>query len=140
MNKKPIHFLVLKIIGCISIITAIVGIILTVNGFGDFESNNFMIGGIITTSGIFLGIPCLVIGFQPEITKVSVKSKQYIQQENKENLTDIANTQAEILQGAITKTTAAVKNGLDEDKMYCKHCGKMIDADSKYCSKCGKEQ
>lgn len=139
MNNKPKHFIIFKIIGLIGIILAIIGFVLTFVGFGDFESNNFMIGGFLTTFGLFIGISCLIIGFRPEITKMSAKSAKYIQQENKEDFRDIASNTAEIASEAISKTTTAIKKGLD-DKIFCKYCGEKIDSDSKFCNKCGKEQ
>jgi hypothetical protein len=138
-NNKPKHFLVFKIIGFIGITLAIIGFILTFTGFGDFDSNNFIIGGFMATFGLFIGISCLMIGFRPEITKMSAKSAKYIQQENKEDFRDIASNTAEIASEAITKTTTAIKKGLD-DKIFCKYCGEKIDSDSKFCNKCGKEQ
>ena len=139
MNNKPKHFIIFKIIGIIGIILAIIGFVLTFVGFGDFESNNFMIGGFLATFGLFIGISCLIIGFRPEITKMSAKSAKYIQQENKEDFRDIASNTAEIASEAITKTTTAIKKGLD-DKIFCKYCGEKIDSHSKFCNKCGKEQ
>ena len=138
-NNKPKHFIVFKIVGFIGIILAIIGFALTVVGFDDFESNNFMIGGLMATFGLFIGISGLMIGFRPEITKMSTKSVKYIQQENKEYFKDIASNAADIASEAITKTTTAIKTGLD-DKIFCKHCGEKIDSDSKFCNKCGKEQ
>ena len=139
MNNKPKHFIIFKIIGLIGIILAIIGFVLTFVGFGDFESNNFMIGGFMATFGMLIGIPCLIMGFRPEITKMSAKSAKYIQQENKEDFRYIASNTADIASEAITKTTTAIKKGL-EDKIFCKHCGEKIDSDSKFCNKCGKEQ
>lgn len=138
-NNKPKYFIIFKIVGFIGIILAITGFVLTFVGFGDFESNNFMIGGLMATFGLFIGVSGLVIGFRPEITKASTQSIKYIQQENKEDLKDIASTAVEIASEAITKTATAIKTGLD-DKMFCKHCGEKIDSDSKFCNKCGKEQ
>ena len=138
-NNKPKYFIIFKILGFIGIILAIAGFVLTFVGFGDFESNNFMIGGLMATFGLFIGVSGLVIGFRPEITKASTQSIKYIQQENKEDLKDIASTAVEITSEAITKTATAIKTGLD-DKMFCKHCGEKIDSDSKFCNKCGKEQ
>ena len=138
-NNKPKHFMVFKIIGFIGIILAIIGFVLTFVGFGDFESNNFMIGGFMGALGLFIGISCLMIGFRPEITKMSTKSAKYIQQENKEDFRDIASNTADIASEAITKTTTAIKKGLD-NKIFCKFCGEKIDSNSKYCNKCGKEQ
>jgi hypothetical protein len=138
-NNKPKYFIIFKIVGFIGIILAIAGFVLTFVGFGDFESNNFMIGGLMAAFGLFIGVSGLMIGFRPEITKASTQSIKYIQQENKEDLKDIASNAAEIASEAITKTATAIKSGLD-DKMFCKHCGEKIDSDSKFCNKCGKEQ
>ena len=138
-NNKPKHFIVFKIIGFIATIVAIVGFVLTFVGFGDFESNKFIIGGFMATFGLFFAISCLMIGFRPEIIKMSAKSTKYIQQENKEDFKDIASTSADIASDSITKSTIAIKNGLN-DKIFCKHCGEKIDLDSKFCNKCGKKQ
>ena len=138
-NKKPKYFIVFKIVGFIGIILAIIGFILACKGFDDFESNNFMIGGLMATFGLFIGVSCLVMGFRPEITKMSTKSIKYIQQENKEDLKDIISTTADIASESVTKTTTAIKQGI-EDTIFCKHCGAKIDSDSKFCKKCGKEQ
>lgn len=138
-DKKPKHFITLKIVGFIGIAVAIIGFILSVTGFGDFESNNFMIGGALACLGLFVSVPCLVLGFGPEISKMNVKTQKWIQDQNKEDLTDIASTKADINKEAITTTIKAVKDGL-QNEIYCKHCGEKIDADSKFCKACGKEQ
>ena len=138
-NNKPKYFIVFKIVGFIGIILAIIGFILACKGFDDFESNIFFIGGLMATFGLFIGVSCLVMGFRPEITKMSAKSIKYIQQENKEDLKDIISTTADIASEAVTKTTTAIKQGI-EDTIFCKHCGAKIDFDSKFCKKCGKEQ
>lgn len=138
-NNKPKHFKVLKIVGFIGIILAIIGLILTIVGFMDFQISNFIIGGFMSTFGLFVGISCLIMGYRPEIAKMSAKSTKYIQQENKEDFSDIASNTADIASEAITKTTTAIKKGLD-DKIFCKNCGEKIDSDSKFCNKCGKKQ
>ena len=137
-NNKPKHFLILKIIGAILILLAIAGFVLTFNNFDNFENNYCMIGSFMTIFGLMLGIPCLAKGFSPEITKMNTKSAKYIQQETKDDVKDIINTTTEITKDAITKTTSAIKKGL-QDVKFCKHCGAQIDADSKFCSVCGKE-
>ena len=140
-NKKPKHFIVFKIIGFIGITAAIVGFILSFSGFGNFENNNFMIGGFLACFGMFIGISCLIIGFRPEISKLSTKSTKYIINQNKEDLTDITNTSTDIVKDAITETTKAVKKGLvQKESKFCKYCGHQIDSDSIFCNKCGKEQ
>lgn len=137
-NKKPKHFLIFKIIGFLSVIAGAAGLILW------FGSNDFMTGALLAgfgMFGLFIGINCLVIGFRPEISKMSTKSTRYIINDNKDDLTDITNTSADIVGGAITQTVRAVKRGVtNQESMFCKHCGAQIDADSRFCNKCGKEQ
>ena len=77
-----------------------------------------------------------MIGFRPEMAKLSTKTAKYIQEENKEDLKEIVTTTAEIHSEAVTVTTKAIKEGL-KDTMYCKHCGKEVDIDSKFCKHCG---
>lgn len=140
-NKKPIVFLVLKILAAVFLCVAIAGIVLTATGFGNFESNNFIIGGFMTAFGVFLTFTCAGIGFMPEMSKLSVKTTKYIQQVNKEDMTDIANTSAEIQSDAVKTIASSVKEGLaEEESKFCKHCGAEIDEDSRFCKKCGKEQ
>ena len=136
--NKPKHFLIFKIIGFLGILIAITGIVFFITGFGDFETNNFMIGMFMFPIGMFIGFTCLIIGFRPEMAKLSTKTAKYIQEENKEDLQDIMNNTAEIAADAVTMTAKAVKDGL-QNSIYCKHCGKEIDADSAYCRYCGKK-
>lgn len=138
-NKKPIHFLILKIVGLIGIALVVMGLIFIFTGFGDFESNSFMIGGMLLPFGAIMTGIGISIGFSPEFAKMRTKATKYIQQENKEDLTDIASNRADIMSGAVKKTAQAVKEGL-EDSVYCRHCGAEIDADSVFCKKCGKSQ
>ncbi len=138
-NNKPKHFLIFKILGIVFAVVALVGFYLTITGFGDFESNNFMIGGLMSTFGLVLAIFFLFNGFKPEIAKLRTKSAKYIQEENKQDLTELASNTAEISSDAITKTTRAIKKGV-KDTMFCKHCGAEIDTDSTFCKSCGGEQ
>ena len=138
-NKKPIHFLVFKILGGVGIAVVITAFVLIFKGFGDFETNSFMIGSMMLPFGAIITALGIVIGFKPEFTKMRAKSIKYIQQENKEDLTDIARGTAEIMSDAVEETSRAIRNGLQSSK-YCKHCGAQIDADSVFCNKCGKEQ
>ena len=139
-NNRPKHFLILKLVGFLGVAIAILGFILIFTGFGDFESNKFTIGIFVVPFGLFIGVVGLVSGFRPEITKTMTKSVKYIQSQNKQDLTDIASTNAEIISGAVQKTAEAVKQGFAEEKMFCKHCGAQIDADSTFCNRCGKQQ
>ena len=139
MSKKPIHFLIFKIVGILGIAAAVYGAVLAINGFGHFENHDFMIGGFLVTFGLFVGISCTVIGFSPEIATMKAKSARYIQEENKDDLTAIASNTADIVSDAVKTTAGAVADGMRATK-FCKHCGEKIDADAKFCSSCGKKQ
>jgi ribosomal protein L40E len=136
--NRPRHFWIFKIIGVIGAVATVTGIVLTVTGFGDFESNNFMIGGFVAVIGVMMTALGITIGFSPEIAKARAKTLRYIQEENKDDLTAIANNSAEIMSDAVSKTANAIANGVQKT-MFCKHCGARIDADSTFCSRCGKE-
>lgn len=137
-TQKPKIFTILKIVGFICIPVAIVGFILSASNFGNFDNNLFMVGGIVGALSFVLGVNCLIFGFLPEIKKVGVKTVKYLQEENKEDLTDLASTAADITKDAVTKTTKAVREGWVGTE-YCKYCGQKIDADSRFCKHCGKE-
>ena len=153
-TEKPKHFLVLKIIGIALVMAGIILLILALTSKPvDMLDNGWFASQSSKMGKIFGGAVCLMIGivvifagFTPEIHKMGVKTTKYIQEDNKEGLTDIADTSADIKSGAITKTTRAIKKGFtsteedDNVKIYCKHCGNKIDADSKFCSNCGGEQ
>ena len=130
-NKLPIIFLIFKILGLGLIVGGIVVLIVKKNEFGGGMFPAFPMMGF--------GLVITVWGFIPNISKMAIKTNRYLQEENKQDLTDIANTSADISSEAITKTTRAVKEGLKET-MYCKHCGSQIDIDSKFCKVCGKSQ
>ena len=139
--KKPLSFLILRIIGFCCLALALLGIVLVIVGFGDFETNNFMIGGFLTTFGLFAGIACTVASFLPEISKTTIRTQKYIQNENKEDLTDLANTAAEINANAVTTSSRAAAQGFtQENTVFCKECGAKIAADSKFCRHCGTKQ
>ena len=137
--KKPIIFTILKIVGFVGVAVLIAGIVLTINGFGDFESNNFMIGAFLTVAGAAIAGTCLITGFGPEIVKARTNTIKYIQEENKDDFSAIATNNAQIMSDAVKITADAVKDGIRATK-FCKHCGEKIDEDSKFCSSCGKEQ
>ena len=136
MKKKPFIFMAFKLVGFIGIIIFVIGAIKLFTGFGDFENNNFMIGSFMLPIGLFLSVFGFVQGFKPEITKQTLKTTKYIQEENEDELQQIITKNAEIHSEAITNTAKAVKSGLNET-MYCKYCGEKIDIDSQFCKHCG---
>lgn len=141
--KKPKIYLVLKILAPIMLIGGIVLIVLGTAIYPEmFNGHSVAPNAALFAPGMiiaFLSIPCFIFAFLPQINKTAIQTMIYIQQENKEDLKEMADTTADITGDAITKTASAIKNGLKETK-FCKHCGKKIDMDSKYCNSCGKEQ
>ena len=138
MKKKPMLFLIFKILGFVGIGIFVIGIINLVNGFGNFEDNSFVIGMFMMPFGLFLGSTGIVVGFRPEITKHTIKTAKYLQEENKEEFKKIMSTVAEINSEAVIVTAQAVKTGLKE-MMHCKYCGQKIDVDSQFCKHCGQK-
>jgi len=69
-----------------------------------------------------------------------IKATKYMVDESKEDIKDITSNMAEATKDGIKTTTRAIREGLSQDIIYCKHCGSEIDIDSKFCKKCGKEQ
>lgn len=74
--------------------------------------------------------------------EVSVNAKSNIIKNNEEILRNMANKEANIKKEAIRTTFGAIREGLREndENMFCKHCGALIDCDSRFCKSCGKEQ
>lgn len=140
MEKKPKQFLILKIVGFVGLALLIFGIYMAITGFGDFENEGkFMVGIMLTPFALIMTFVGLIMGFKPEIAKMKAKSAKYIQQENKQDLSDIALNIAEINKQAVQETAKAIKTGV-EDTKFCRFCGAQIKADSAFCDKCGKEQ
>ena len=72
--------------------------------------------------------------------EIGVKTTKGIMDENEDDLRHISSKGADIASDGITKTVRAIKKGMNDDTVYCKHCGTSIDSDSTFCKKCGKEQ
>lgn len=71
---------------------------------------------------------------------IGIKAEKEILDNNEETMEDNVTRKANINKKGIEITTNAIKEGLTRSKIYCKHCGKLIDEDSKFCKSCGKEQ
>lgn len=132
--KLPIFYHVLKGFALVFIVAAIVVLVLGLTQDWNFEWIPICI------VCFFFGFVCLFIGFSPNINKAALKTQRYLVEETKDDLKGIADTRAEVSKDAVKTVAGAVKDGLEEEKMFCKHCGKEIDKDSKFCQHCGKEQ
>lgn len=71
---------------------------------------------------------------------VEVNAEKEILDNNEEIMKDNVTRKANINKEGIEITAKAIKEGLTNNKIYCKYCGKLIDSDSKYCKVCGREQ
>lgn len=71
---------------------------------------------------------------------VEVNAAKEILDNNEEIMKDNVTRKANINKEGIEITAKAIKEGLTNNKVYCKYCGKLIDSDSKYCKVCGREQ
>lgn len=71
---------------------------------------------------------------------VEVNAEKEILDNNEEIMKDNVTRKAKINKEGIEITAKAIKEGLTNNKVYCKYCGKLIDSDSKYCKVCGREQ
>lgn len=146
-TKKPLIFLILKIIGfallaagiCLFIYSSTIKV--PEMGHPDWFDKETLKGDLIfgAIAICMISVFILIASFMPAFSKVSVKTARYIQDENKEDLKAMATTQAEISEEAIAKSAKAIKRGFQDSK-FCKYCGQEIDSDSVFCSKCGKEQ
>ena len=92
--------------------------------------------------GIFIFVILSIVSpkFRGKIMSNQVKAVKHMTDYSKEDLKTIADTEVEISASALKKKAKAIKEGLTEEKMYCKHCGSLIDNDSTFCKKCGKKQ
>ena len=71
---------------------------------------------------------------------IGINAEKEILDNNEETMKDNVIRKANINKKGIEITANAIKEGLNGSKIYCKHCGKIIDDDSKFCKSCGKEQ
>lgn len=75
-----------------------------------------------------------------ETAGVAIRSKKQILDENEELLREINDRQTELETEKLKKKVRAIKEELEGESIYCKHCGKLIDKDSRFCKSCGKAQ
>lgn len=71
---------------------------------------------------------------------IEINAEKEMLDNNEEIMKDNITKKANINKEGIEITAKAIKEGLSNNKVYCKYCGKLIDSDSKYCKVCGREQ
>ena len=141
-KSNPKALLLLKIIGFVILLVSIVFFVISRLNFGNFENDWFMIGGVVGGICLVLGFLCVVIGFLPQLAKWNIKLSKHIQEQNRDDLTSIANTGAKISEQAVETVAKSAKRGFDDESeaKFCSQCGKKISNNAKFCSQCGAEQ
>lgn len=90
---------------------------------------------------VFMILEMVSPKFRGKLLSREVKSVKYMMDESKKDIESISNDMVDATQESIEKSSRAIRKGIIEDEsIYCKHCGSKIDRDSKFCKKCGKEQ
>ena len=100
--------------------------------------------GIVVTILAILGVIFgFVLMFSPKLRakfmSKNIKAAKHVVDENKDDIESISTNIAQAAAMATEIKARAIKKGLADNKIFCKHCGQLIDADSTFCSKCGKQ-
>ena len=84
--------------------------------------------------GIFFPMGLFGTAYRREMAAFNAQQVMPIAKEGMDKMApSIGNTSKEIAKG--------IREGLAEEQtVYCKHCGALIDSDSRFCKSCGKEQ
>ena len=102
-----------------------------------------LIGGLMMVFGLGVTIFALCVIFNPKLRgkflSSQIKANRYAIEESKEDIESISTNMSNATKEGVEITARAVKEGLTEESIFCKHCGAKIDADSKFCKHCGKE-
>ena len=118
-----------------------VSVILVIVGAVFLAKHNLHIGISLLVVGIFvlaISLVLVVISFIPNFSNYTIKSSQYIQQANKEDIEDLLSTKVSYPKRRETIFEESLQE-TKKNQIYCKYCGKQIDEDSKFCKYCGKE-
>ena len=91
---------------------------------------------------VFVFVIAMIISpkFRGKMMSRQIKAQKYMMDESKEDIKSISDDMAYATKDGIKTTVGAIKEGLTQSNVFCKHCGCEIDEDSKFCKKCGKEQ
>ena len=74
--------------------------------------------------------------FRGKMMSKQIKAAKYMMDESKDDIRNISTNMADATKDGVEITTRAIK----DERVYCKHCGSLIDKDSKFCKNCGGEQ
>lgn len=106
-----------------------------------------IMGIIILIISVLLFVIIIFTMFSPKLRSkfvdAQLKAQKQVIDDNEELLKDLNTRSAEITKDGTKVQYRAmaegIKEGLGEEKIFCKYCGKQIDTDSKFCNGCGKE-
>lgn len=112
--KLPKIFLILRFVALglfvvgVTLIVLACTVLSTEEWHGTEPSFGCLIPGVLC---VFFAIPCTFIGLMPSINKVAIKTSKYIQESNKEDLTDLMSTGMGI---GINATSQAINENKDD--------------------------
>ena len=133
----PLFFKIFFVIGIVLFVLIFAFVMMMI--FGAKTKSKFLARQIKSLKGMTDLSKSDIEDMMSNLSDATIKSKKRVLEENEDELKDIADTKARINKGAVKETAKAIKDGLTEDnKMYCKYCGTLVDDDSKFCKSCGK--
>lgn len=95
---------------------------------------------LLTIAGFSFGIALMISPkLRGKFLSSQIKANRYAIEESKEDIESISTNMSNATKEGVEITARAIKEGLLEESIFCKHCGAKIDADSKFCKHCGKE-
>lgn len=116
--------------------------------FNNFNQTFSTFNIIFIITSIFIGLVFIFVilsivnpKFRAKLMSRQIRATKQMIDYSKDDLKDIVDMEADIKKGYVKTMAKSIKEGLtEENTIYCKHCGSMIDSDSRFCKKCGKEQ
>ena len=130
---------IFKTIIIIGVVLTLLGTVLAVLAFTTSKYVNEAMA-IIGFCLISFGIPVILWGFVPKIERFNMQVRKHIQEENKDTLTSMANTSADIHSEAVGKIAKTIHNEINnKTSKFCQHCGAPVKPNQKFCKYCGNQ-